>query len=41
MLVDPEGKDIWIGDIIYSANMSSDNDDYDDFSLMSLKIFNI
>jgi hypothetical protein len=40
MLVDPEGKDIWIGDIIYSANMSSDNDDYDDFSKKVINALN-
>ena len=39
-LVDPDGRDIWIGDILYSANMSSEDEDYDDFSKMAINALN-
>ncbi len=39
-LVDPDGEDIWIGDILYSANMSSDGDGYDDFSKKAIDALN-
>ena len=37
-LVDPDGREIWIGDILYSANMSSDG--YDDFSKKAISALN-
>jgi hypothetical protein len=38
--VDPDGMDIWIGDILYSANMSSEDENYDDFSKMAINALN-
>lgn len=38
--VDPDGMDIWIGLILYSANMSSEDEDYDDFSKMAINALN-
>lgn len=37
-LIDPDGRDIWIGDILYSANMSSEG--YDDFSKRAIIALN-